>query len=156
MRFDGIQSVNGPDNLPRQTKRDSLNFTNILKALISRRYWQRHHALYMPNLWEQCPHVEMKFNQVKVTALVDTNLPSMAQQLYERLVGAEVLQNKTARIKFRALSSFSIEGQQYDHVFLISPQLISSVTIGVDFLSDHELLISKRNVSKSRMVMHEI
>jgi hypothetical protein len=105
-----------------------------------------------------CPHVEVVFGNESVSCILDTGAEKsiIAEGFYHRLIesGLPTLQlpvenvvlitafgSKTRRVTKQMYVEFSIGEDNFEHVFLICPQLVNSVILGSDFAVEYGLTI---------------
>ena len=62
--------------------------------------------------------------------------------------------NKSKRIRMQAMMPVDIDGMMMDHIFLISPQLLTQAILGVDFCRRNNIVIHfpEQYLTKERMV----
>jgi predicted aspartyl protease len=109
-----------------------------------------------------CPRLNIRIGDEEIAALLDTGceMSIINEQLYNslRLRGLECLElptqhinlvsafnERSRRIKKQALLAVMIAGYRVDQVVLLSPQLLTDIILGLDFLVDHAATISFPN-----------
>ena len=115
---------------------------------------------------QECPKLKIMIGREEVSALLDTGceLSILNEQLYNKLrhLGLNCLElptqhlnlvsefnERSKRIKKQALLKIQIGDSTVDQVVLLTPQLLTDVILGLDFLIDHaaELSFPDRMVS---------
>ena len=116
-------------------------------------------AMYMINAGKlaACPKIKITFGDIHVEVILDTGsqVSVLSDDIFRQLklqgsimelpVQSVVLMsafgNKTSRVKRQAMISFTINGDEFENNFLISPQLVSPGILGADFLYEYKLSI---------------
>jgi hypothetical protein len=115
--------------------------------------------MYMINAGKlaTCPKIETMFGDIHVEMILDTGsqVSVLSNDIFLQLklrgpimelpaqsvVLMSAFGNKTSRVKRQALISFTINGDEFENNFLISPQLISPGILGADFLYEYKFSI---------------
>ena len=137
-------------------KTDELNFTVQHKP-------ESDENLYMFYVNEEklnsCPRVPIRIGNQNIPAVIDTGsqISLLTEELYYKLrsegvkglelgvqnaVLVSAFGNKTKRIRVQAMMPISIDGIVVDHIFLISPQLLTQALLGVDFCRMNNIIIN--------------
>jgi hypothetical protein len=110
----------------------------------------------------KCPHITIKFGNKKVKALMDSGsqVSLLSREICEELtesgyptlkiplqstVLTTAFRNKSRRIRLQGLLDFSISSDTYEHIFLISLNLLTPVILGADFLYDNRVSIDSED-----------
>lgn len=105
-----------------------------------------------------CPQVSISFGDITTNAIIDSGseVNLLTESIYKDLVSAGVstlslpvantvlvtaFGNKTRRIKDQIYVEFSIGGDSFESVFLVSPQLTSSVILGCDYANEYGIVL---------------
>ena len=108
---------------------------------------------------KNCPHIDIKIGNGNVKGVIDTGseISLITEDLYAHLLvqQLEVLElklqsmvfvttfgSRSQRIKKQVHIPFSIGDDCFEHVFLVSGQLIESLLIGADFLQEYGLVVN--------------
>jgi hypothetical protein len=106
-----------------------------------------------------CPRVPTCIGNQHIPAVIDTGSHAslLTEELYHKLRsdGVEALElgvqnailvsvfgNKTRHIRAQAMLSIRIANILVDHIFLISPQLLTQALLGVDFCQMNNVIIN--------------
>jgi hypothetical protein len=118
---------------------------------------------------KNCPHIDIKIGNGNVTGVIDTGseINLITEDLHTHLLlqGLEMLElklqstvlvtafgSRSWRIKKQVYIPFFIGDDCFEHVFLISGQLIESLLIGADFLQEYGLVVN----FKTNCLMYEV
>jgi hypothetical protein len=99
---------------------------------------------------QECPRITIKIGEEEVSAILDTGceLTLMNENLYDRikqrgnkylelpaqhLTLVSAFNDKSRRVRKQTMLPVKSGDVTIDHVFLVSPQLLTSAIIGVDF-----------------------
>ena len=115
---------------------------------------------------QECPRIKIQVLDQSILALIDTGceVSIMNEHLYNQLKhhGLNCLElptqhvnllsafnKRSNRVKRQALLGFKIKTRSINQVMLLSPQLVTDVILGLDFLMDHGAIInfSERSIS---------
>jgi hypothetical protein len=108
---------------------------------------------------KSCPRVPICTGNQHIPAVIDTGsqVSLLTEELYHKLrsVGVETLElgvqnavlvsafeNKTRCIRAQAMLPIRIADIVVDHIFLISPQLLTQALLGVDFCQMNNIIIN--------------
>ena len=108
---------------------------------------------------KNCPHIDIKIGNGNVKGVIDTGseISLITEDLYAHLLvqQLEVLElklqsmvfvttfgSRSQRIKKQVHIPFSIGDDCFEHVFLVSGQLIESLLIGADFPQEYGLVVN--------------
>jgi hypothetical protein len=117
---------------------------------------------------KNCPHIDVKIGNENVKGVIDTGseISLITEDLYAHLrsQGVEMMEltlqstvlvtafgSRSRRIKKQVFVPFFIGDDCFEHVFLVSGQLIETVLIGADFLQEYGLVIN----FKTNCLMYE-
>jgi hypothetical protein len=106
-----------------------------------------------------CPRVPICIGNRHIPAVIDTGsqISLLAEKLYYKLRSEDVeglelgvqnavlvsaFGNKTKRIRMQAMMPIRIDDIVVDHIFLISPQLLTPALLGVDFCRMSSIIIN--------------
>jgi hypothetical protein len=118
---------------------------------------------------KNCPHIDTKIWNRNVKGVIDTGseISLITEDLYAHLLsqGLEMMElklqstvlvtpfgSRSRRIKKQVYIPFYIGDDCFEHVFLVSGQLIESLLIGADFLQECGLVVN----FKTNCLMYEI
>ena len=123
------------------------------------------------NKRHECPKLLIKIVDQEISALIDTRceLSIMDEHLYNRLrhEGLKCLElptqhvnllsafnKKSNRVKTQAMLAVSIGDFKINQIVLLSPQLLTDVILGLDFLVEYHAVISfaEQNITSRLMV----
>jgi hypothetical protein len=142
-----VDSANKTDKPEQICETDELNFTEEHIA-------ENDEMLYMfyvnVEKLNSCPMVRICIGNQRISAVIDTGsqISLLSEELYLELrsEGVEGLElgvqnavlvsafgNKSKRIRVQAMIPIRIDDIVMDHIFLISPQLLTQALLGVDF-----------------------
>jgi hypothetical protein len=99
---------------------------------------------------QECPRITIKIGEEEVSAILDTGceLTIMNKNLYEKmkqrgnkyielpvqhLTLVSAFNDKSRRVKRQILLPVKLGTVTVDHVFLVSPKLLTSAILGIDF-----------------------
>ena len=108
---------------------------------------------------KNCPHIDIKIGNRNVKGVIDTGseINLITEDLYAHLLsqGIEMLElklqstvlitafgNRSRRIKKQVYLPFYIGDDSFEHVFLVSGQLLESLLIGANFLQEYGLVVN--------------
>jgi hypothetical protein len=106
----------------------------------------------------RCPRINISIGNQSIPAVIDTGsqVSLMTEELYYRLksegvkslelgvqnaVLVSAIGSKTKRIRTQAMLPLCIDGIVLDHIFLISPLLLTQALLGVDFCRLNNIVI---------------
>ena len=118
---------------------------------------------------KNCPHIDIKIGNGSVKRVIDTRseISLITEDLYAHLLsqGLEMLElqlqstvlvtafgSRSRRIKKQVYIPFFIGDDCFEHVFLVSGQLILSLLIDADFLREYGLVVN----FKTNCLMYEM
>jgi len=118
---------------------------------------------------KNCPHIDIKIGNGNVKGVIETGseISLIMEDLYAHLLsqGLEMMElqlqstvpvtafgSRNRRIKKQVYIPFFIGDECFEHVFLVSGQLIESLLIGADFLQEYGLVIN----FKTNCLMYEM
>ena len=108
------------------------------------------------------PHINIKIGNGNVKGVIDTGseISLITEDLYAQLLsqGLDMLElklqstvlvtafgSRSQRIKKQVYTQFYIGDDGFEHVFLVSGQLIESLLIGADFLQEYGMVVNFKN-----------
>ena len=106
-----------------------------------------------------CPRVPICIGNRHILAVIDTGsqISLLTEELYYKLrregmeglelgvqnaVLVSVFGNKTKRIRVQTMMQICIDDIAVDHIFLISPQLLTQALLGVDFCRMNNIIFN--------------
>jgi hypothetical protein len=151
-----IDSACQDDKLHNESKSDELDYTkeHVLDT------GENLYIFYVnEERLNSCPRINVYIGSQSIPAVIDTGsqISLLSEELYykSKSEGVKSLElgvqnavlvssfgNKSKRIPMQAKMPVDIDGMMMDHIFLISPQLLTQAILGVDFCRRNNIVIN--------------